>query len=200
MTQKDSNSQPLYRPISKACGHLNGCTCGGDEELPSYSPSFKTKEEAEAFTWAGLDQWCEWLSAWHQGNFGDPPLSLRATKLMEEAGELGHAVVRLWHYEQNFAPDKSDTYEAEKWKAELRNAIADVIVVAGTIAIHQGLRLSDLLKEVRTELESRQYNATRTDHKPPGHTHRHYSGDEVAPIPGLREVCEQGRCPPRYQK
>ena len=158
----DSASRPplTHQPIRKVCGHLDGCTCGSDEELPSYSPSFKTREEAESFTWAGLDTWCEWLSAWHQNNFGNPPLSLRAAKLMEEAGELGHAVVRLWHCEQNHADDS----EVEKWEEELRNAIADVIVVAATVAFHQGWHLPDILREVRTELEGRQYNATRTDH------------------------------------
>lgn len=34
----------------------------------------------------------------------------------------------------------------------------------------------------------------------PPHIHTHYSDDSVAPIPGLREVCQEGFCPPRFQR
>ena len=30
------------------------------------------------------------------------------------------------------------------------------------------------------------------------HTHHHFSDDAVAPITGLREMCDQGICPPRF--
>lgn len=129
------------------------------DELP-YTQNFMTREEAEAFTWQGLKKWQEWLQVWHRRNFGSVPLSIRVAKLLEEAGELGSAVVRLWHCEQNNAAGS----HVRRFEAELRDSVADVVVVATTIAIQYGWNLEDILKDVRTELSARKYDSTGTIH------------------------------------
>ncbi len=106
-----------------------------------------------------LDEWQEWLESWHNNNFGDVPIGIRATKVMEEAGELGHAVVRLYHCEVNQCGEAEVQYH----QADLRDAIGDVVVTVTAIANLQGWNLGDILRETRDILQQRRYNQTQTD-------------------------------------
>ena len=109
-------------------------------------------------TWAGLHDWQDAVAVW-QAQFGDVPDGVAAAKVLEEAGELGHAVVRLWLCDQSYEHHHRRMYEVK-----LRDAIGDVVVTATRFAIKYGWRLEDILTDVLAELQSRKYTGDKTSH------------------------------------
>lgn len=110
--------------------------------------------------WTDLEKWQKELKEWHQPLFGDMPLGIEAAKVLEEAGELGHAVVRLWLAERNNAAAP----HIKMFEDKLRDAIGDVVVTVTNLATRYGWSLATILQDVLAELKSRRYSDDKTSH------------------------------------
>ena len=128
--------------------------------LPLPSVAYQiTDKSIEQLKWAGLREWQAELREWYQ-QFGDVPDGVKAAKVLEEAGELGHAIVRLWLCDQNMAAAP----HRRMYEAQLRDAIGDVVVTVTHLATRYGWKMEDILKDVLAELQSRKYSDDKTSH------------------------------------
>ncbi len=91
------------------------------------------------------------VEGWHRKYFGEPPDTFHATKLLEEAGEAGHAIVRLYLREQG----KKVNSRSE---AMLRDALGDVVIVLMNIANNHDWLLSDVIQDTLDEVLARDYS------------------------------------------
>ncbi len=91
------------------------------------------------------------VAVWKSKNFGVMPDTLHAAKLLEEAGEAGHAIVRLYHQEQGKKVNP-------KSEANLRDALGDIVIVLMNIANNHGWLLSEVIQDTLDEVLARDYS------------------------------------------
>ncbi len=97
-----------------------------------------------------LDVLQDRFAEWRRHNFGYLDDTFWAAKLLEEAGEAGHAVVRLALQAQG----KKVNPNSEEM---LRDALGDVMVVLMALADNHGWLLSEVFQEVADEVLARDY-------------------------------------------